>query len=87
MKCIPVKRLMYHSPNSGEILIGDVEYDGRLTDENILGSVHEVGKTQWIGNNLWFMRDEQFVYRITVETFYQYQKRWYEVFWDKIRRL
>lgn len=87
MKKITIKRLVYHSPNSGAILYGDVEYNGRLSDENILGSVHEIGKTKWYGNQLWLMRDNEMIYRITVEPFTQYQKRWYELLWDQIRRV
>ena len=87
MKVIKVKRLMYYSPNSGEVLYGGHEFDGNLTDENILGSVHEVGKTKWINGDLWLMKGECFVYRITVEPFYQYQKQWFDYVWDWIRRI
>ena len=95
MKRIKVKRLLYHSPNSGEVFYGGEEYDGNLTDDNILGSIHEVGKTVWTcpsaygvnGKELWTSRDNALVYRITVETFYQYQKSWYDWLLDAIRRI
>ena len=78
MRKITVKRLMYHSPNSGRVIIGGCTYDGNLTDENILGSVHELGKTQWINGQLWLMRDDDLLYRITVESFTQYQRTWFD---------
>ena len=87
MKKIIVKRLVYHSPDNDTILIGAEEYDGKLTDNNILGAIHEIGKTVWIGANLWTIRDNIPIYRITVEPFTQYQKRWYELLWDQIRRV
>ena len=87
MKKIIVKRLMYHSPASGQIFYGGEEYDGNLTDDNILGAIHEIGKTAWVGDQLWAIRGEDLVYRITVEQFVQYQKRWFELLWDQIRRI
>jgi hypothetical protein len=87
MKRIKVKRLLYHSPNSGEIFYGGEEYDGNLTDDNILGSIHEVGKTVWYGDSLWAIRGEDLVYRITVEEFTQYTKSKFDLFLDAIRRI
>ena len=52
MKKILIKRLVYTCGRTGEELIGANEYDGHLTDANILGSIHEVGKTAWIGQAL-----------------------------------
>lgn len=96
---------MYHSPNSGDWFVGGVEYDADLTDESILGFVHEVGKTEWRpsnwigpgdkwGQELWLLKPDPrnpevkyAVYRITVETFYQYQKSWYDVVFDAIKRI
>lgn len=86
MKKIQIKRLVYTNCY-GEEYIGGNEYDCALTDNNILGSVHEVGKTQWIGNTLWTMRNGVPSLRITVQTFVQYQKRWYELLFDTIRRM
>ena len=75
MKCIAVKRLIYYAPYTGEIMFGAEEYDIHLTDENILGAFHEVGKTAWINNSLWILRAGIPVYQITVEKFYQPKKR------------
>lgn len=87
MKKIYVKRLIYHSPNSGRVLIGGTTYDGTLSDHNILNSIHEVGKTAWIGNELWLIRGDTLIYRITVDTFPQFQKSWYNILIDRIRRV
>ena len=47
MRIQKVKRLVYSKLGSSEVIYGDVEYDGDLSDDNILNSVHEVGKTEW----------------------------------------
>lgn len=86
MKKVIVKRLAY-SMGYGDVKYGSVEYDGSLSDENILGAVHEVGKTQWIGSSLWLMRGNVPLYKITVETFPQYTKSWYDYLLDAIRRI
>lgn len=86
MKKIIVKRLLYTDGNGNET-IGGVEYCGTLSDNNILNSVHEVGKTQWIGSTLWLMRNGIPAYRITVIPFTQFQKRWYELLLDAVRRI
>ena len=86
MRKIIVKRLIY-SDGAGPDKIGGHDYDGRLSDANILGSVHEVGKTQWIGSYLWLMHGGRPIYRITVATFTQYQKSWYDILLDAVRRI
>lgn len=86
MKKILVKRLVY-TDGQGNTIIGAEEYSGHLDDHNILGVVHEVGKTTWIGNSLWVLHAGIPAYRITVESFYQYQKRWYENVFDALRRI
>jgi len=86
MKKITIKRVVYHDGNGKEI-IGGKEYDGKLTNENILGALHEVGYTKWIGSNLWVMKNGIPVYRVTVEPFVQYQKSWYDLVLDAIRRV
>ena len=86
MKKIIVKRLIY-SDGAGSDFIGEHEYDGKLTDDNILGAIHEVGKTQWIGSSLWLIRYGRPMYRITVATFTQYQKSWYDLLLDALRRV
>lgn len=86
MKKIIVKRLIYRDGNGNEI-IGNTEYNGNLTDANILGAVHEVGRTQWIGQTLWVMKCGRPIYSISVVLFTQYQKRWYESLLDAVRRV
>lgn len=86
MKKVIVKRLAY-TMGYGDVKYGSVEYDGSLSDENILGAIHEVGKTQWIGSSLWLMRGNVPLYKITVETFPQYTKSWYDYLLDAIRRI
>ena len=86
MKKITVKRVVYRN-ECGRGFLGATEYDGRTSDENILGLIHEVGKTKWIGQSLWLMKGGIPAYRITVEKFYQYQKRWYELLFDAVRRI
>ena len=86
MKKILVKRVVYID-HYGKEYIGGEEYSGSLSNHNILCSRHEVGKTQWFGNELWVMRDGVPTYRITVSPFYQYQKRWYELLLDAVRRI
>lgn len=86
MKKIKIKRLVFTNKYGGGY-IGAGEYDGNLTDENILGSFHQVGKTVWQGSNLYMLVDGEPLLRVTVDTFYQYQKRWYESLLDAIRRI
>jgi len=105
MKRIKVKRLVYSHFITGEVLYGGEEYDGNLSDENILGSIHEVGKTEWRPTNwvgpgdkwedeLWLLMPDANdsnikypMYRIYVDTFYRYQKSWYNLLWDWIKRI
>lgn len=86
MKKVIVKRLIYRDGNGKEI-IGNTEYNGSLTDDNILNAVHEVGRTQWIGQSLWLMKSGRPIYHITVAPFTQYQKRWYENLFDTVRKI
>lgn len=86
MKKIIVKRLVY-TDAEGTQRIGSIEYNGELTTNQILGAVHEVGKTQWIGDSLWLMRHGRPLYHITVETFTQYQKSWFDLMIDALRRI
>lgn len=105
MKKIKVKRLAYYNLITNDILWGAEEYDGNLTDENILDSVHELGKTEWrptnwIGpgnkwkNELWLLKPDPNnsnvkypTCRICVETFYRYEKSWYNLLFDSIKRI
>lgn len=86
MKKILIKRLIY-SDGKGNTIIGAEEYDGALSNANILNATYQVGKHMWIGKTLWFMRAGVPTYRVTVGSFYQYQKRWYEKMLDAVRRI
>lgn len=90
MKIIKVKRLRYDNLRTHEICYGGVEYDGHLTDDNILGGIHEIGKTEIgiKGYNLYQKNQNgEYIYCITVETFYQYQKTWFDNLMDGIKRI
>ena len=85
MKRVTIKRLVYVGPQ-GETMYGAEEYDARLTNDNILGAIHEVGKTAWMGETLWLLVDGAPTYRIDVEKFYQYTKSWFDLLIDAVRR-
>ena len=87
MKKTLIKRLVYTSAYTGEEFIGATEYDGQLSNSNILGSIHEVGKTVWMGENLWLLIEGTPTYRINVEHFYQYTKSWFDYLIDAVRRI
>lgn len=87
MKRITIKRLIYTCGDTGEEFIGANEYDGHLTDANILDSIHEVGKTAWVGDILWLLHDGVPTYRINVECFCQYTKSWFDLLLDAVRRI
>lgn len=90
MKKVRVKRLVYHHLGTNEIHYGGFEYDGNLTNENILGAVFTVGKHEWhpgMEGIYQLNANGELVYRITVETFYQYQKSWYNLLADSIKRI
>ena len=81
-----IKRIVYIDRYGKEYIDGE-EYSGTLSDYNILCSRHEVGKTQWIGNSLWVLRNGMPSFHVTVQPFTQYQKRWYETVLDAVRRI
>lgn len=87
MKKIKVKRLVYYAPASGDTFFGGEEYDGHLTDDNILGAIYEVGKNVWHNGNLWVIRGNDLIYKITVEEFTQYTKSKLDLFLDALRRI
>jgi len=86
MKKIIIKRLIY-SDGQGNNLLGAEEYSHTLSDYAILCSIHEIGKTIWVGDSLWALAYGKPAWRITVARFYQYQKRWYELLLDAVRRI
>ena len=86
MKKRIVKRLVFTNKYGGGY-IGADEYDGHLTDDNILGAFHEVGKTVWQGHNLYMLVDGEPLLRVHVDTFEQFTKSWYDYVLDAIRRI
>ena len=86
MKKVMVKRLVYTN-NRNFDRMGCHDYDSTLSDHNILCAIHEVGKTRWIGQNLWLLYRGRPLYQIKVVTVTQYQKRWYENVLDALRRI
>ena len=90
MKKIVIKRLVYHHLATNEIHYGGYEFDGNLTDENILGMLFTFGKHEWCpdGYGMYQLNaNGELVYRITVETFYRYEKSWYNLLADNIKRI
>lgn len=90
MKRIAIKRLAYYGLVTRDILYGNEEFDGNLSDYEILCAIHEIGKTEWCADRscLYKLNSQgQLTYRIVVETFYQYQKSWYDNFFDVIKRI
>ena len=86
MKKIIVKRLVYTNLR-GASYIGGEEYDGTLSNDNILGSIYHTDKHRWIGNELLAIQDGIPVYRISVQNFYKYQNFWYDILLDAISRI
>ena len=105
MKVIKAKRLVYSKLGCSEVIYGGVEYDSDLSDENILNSVHELGKTKWLPTNwvgpgdkwedeLWLLKPDPNnpeikypIYRIVVDTFYRYEKTWWDTFCDSMKKI
>ena len=96
MKKIAIKRIIYredygslwHEMLPSSIIIGGEEYDGRLSDFNILGAMIEVGKWDWASSyGDCIVRVDGVQMYAKVHTFYQYQKSWYNLLWDWIRRI
>lgn len=90
MKRIVIKRLMYRNLVTNELSYGAEEYDGHLSNENILGAVYTLDKHEWCPHTLALYQlnsNGELVYQITIEKFEQYQKSWYNLFWDWVRRI
>ena len=90
MKRVITKRLLYKNMLTGEILFGATEYDGHLTNENILGTIYEVGKHEWCPYDLSLYQKNQdgdLVYQIYVEQFEYAEKSWYNLLADNIKRI
>jgi hypothetical protein len=90
VKKIAIKRLVYNHLGTGEVCYGGQEYDSNLTDENILGAIFTLGKHEWHPGMVGIYQlntNGELKYRITVETFYRYQKSWYNLLADNIKRI
>lgn len=89
MKRIIVKRLLYRDVNTNHVYYGGEEFDGHLTAHNILGSIYVIGKYVWCNDHSLYQLNENGIpiYQIYVNQFEQYQKSWYNLFWDWVRRI
>ena len=91
MKLIKKKRIVLYCPWTGEEIIGGEEFDGSLSDDNILGMYHEEGKTAWLPTypdylGLWLSVVQNNMrlpyYKVYVDDFYIERP----TFWDKVKR-
>ena len=90
MKRMITKRLLYRNMATNELYYGATEYDGHLTNENILGAIYEVGKYEWCPYGLSLYQKNQngdLVYQIYVEQFEYAVKSWYNLLADSIKRI
>lgn len=92
MKKTKIKRLVYRHLSTNEIIYGAEQYDGRLSTPNILGSIYTKGKHEWCPDAYQyamyqFNSEGLLQYRITVETFYQYEKSSLNLLMDNIKRI
>lgn len=92
MKKIMKKRVIFYCPWTEELVIGAEEFDGALSDDNILGAFYETGKAIWRPtihpdyDELWYLKETKMglrlpYYKVEIDNFY------IEVptFWDKIK--
>jgi len=92
VKKIRKKRIILYCPWTKEVIIGAEEFDSSLSNNNILGAFHEVGKTVWMWENdpfyqteLWYLKEQNGLrvpyYKVDISDFY------IEVpsFWDKVK--
>lgn len=90
MKRIITKRLLYRNMATNELYYGAEEYDGHLTNENILSAIYEVGKYEWCPYCLSLYQKNQngeLIYQIYVEQFEYAVKSWYNLFADSVKRI
>ena len=91
MKRIKVKRLIYSHDYGfhGELFYGNEEFIGTLSDYSILACYREIGSWAWAnsyGSMLVKYTNDRPLY-MKVHTFYQYQKSWYNLLIDNIKRI
>lgn len=91
MKKIKVKRLVYsHNPNMAHIdAYGGYEYDYKMNDKYILDSIYEPGNWDWspCWTNMLEKHTHDQDWYMQVRTFYLYEKSWYNLIFDGIRRI
>lgn len=89
MKKIQIKRVCLVSP-TGEHMDFAQDFIGTLSDNDILSIFYEVGKTLWIGDNLYKIQHGEGIvrhYRYEVYPVTQYVKSWYDTLLDVVRRI
>lgn len=93
MKKIMKKRIILYCPWTKEEIIGAEEFDGTLSDDNILEAFHEVGKTVWMWENdpfyqteLWYLKEQYGIkmpyYKVGIDDFYIEVPTW----WDRMKK-
>lgn len=90
MKRVITKRLLYREMATNHLFYGGEEYDGRLTNKNILDSIYEIGKHEWCPHCLSLYQKNNkgdLVYQIYVEQFEYAEKSWYNLLADNIKRI
>lgn len=90
MKRIITKRLLYRNMATNELFYGGEEYDGHLTDYDILNNIYEPDKYEWCFHCVSLYQKNQngdLVYQIYVEQFEYAVKSWYNLLADNIKRI
>lgn len=88
MKKVTIKRVFLVDDDHNYLIIPQ-DFFGTLSDEAILCAIHQRGKDEWIGNNLYRIIHQNGVihhWRYEVATITQYEKSWYNYLIDIIRR-
>ena len=89
MKKTQIKRVFLMDGNTIRMVIPQ-DFLSTLSNEAILGAFYEVGRTVWIGHNLYHIVHQDGMIRhlrYEVSTVTQYEKSWYNLLIDTIRRL
>ena len=89
MKKIQIKRV-FLVDEAHNYMVLPQDYIGTLTDAAILDSLYQLGRDVWIGNELYHIvhQDGQIRhlrYEVTLVT--QYEKSWYNLLLDAVRRI
>jgi len=89
VKKIQIKRV-FLVDEAHNYMVLPQDYIGTLTDAAILDSLYQLGRDVWIGNELYHIvhQDGQIRhlrYEVTLVT--QYEKSWYNLLLDAVRRI